>query len=185
MARGRGGAAGFVGARGADEVERCRAFGAAGPLGAALRTLGTLDGDETLLEKAVAGPRAVARAASSMRSPCWRSAAPRASRPARTTPARRSGRRSTGLASCGADAVANEAHRELVAAGARPRRDPAARRTKLTAAELRVARRAAEGLSNREIAQALFLTENTVQTHLRHAFRKLAISSRSQLAGAL
>jgi DNA-binding CsgD family transcriptional regulator len=44
---------------------------------------------------------------------------------------------------------------------------------------------AADGMTNREIAQALFLTENTIQTHLRAAFRKLGIGSRSQLARAL
>jgi DNA-binding CsgD family transcriptional regulator len=86
---------------------------------------------------------------------------------------------------CGADAVAVRAHDELVAAGARPRRDPTESRTNLTAGELRVARLAAEGMTNREVAQALFLTENTIETHLRSVFRKLDISSRSQLARAL
>ena len=83
---------------------------------------------------------------------------------------------------CGADAVTVRAHDELVAAGARPRRDPTESRSNLTASELRVARMAAEGMTNREIAQALFLTENTIETHLRSVFRKLEISSRSQLA---
>ena len=86
---------------------------------------------------------------------------------------------------CGADAVVTRAHDELVAAGARPRRDPIESRSELTAAELRVARMAAEGMTNREIAQGLFLTENTIQTHLRNAFRKLDIPSRSQLARSL
>jgi DNA-binding NarL/FixJ family response regulator len=44
---------------------------------------------------------------------------------------------------------------------------------------------AAEGMTNREIAQALFLTENTIETHLRSVFRKLDIRSRTQLARAL
>jgi DNA-binding NarL/FixJ family response regulator len=44
---------------------------------------------------------------------------------------------------------------------------------------------AAEGMSNREIAQALFVTLRTIEMHLSNAFRKLAISSRTQLAGAL
>ena len=86
---------------------------------------------------------------------------------------------------CGADAVAVRAHDELVTAGARPRRDPTESRSNLTASELRVARMAAEGMTNREIAQALFLTENTIETHLRSVFRKLDIRSRSQLARAL
>jgi len=55
----------------------------------------------------------------------------------------------------------------------------------LTPAERRVADAVAGGLSNREAAQALFLTEKTVETHLRSAYRKLGISSRVQLADAL
>ena len=54
----------------------------------------------------------------------------------------------------------------------------------LTASELRVARLAADGFTNREIAERLFVTERTVETHLRHAFQKLDISSRLQLPGA-
>jgi DNA-binding NarL/FixJ family response regulator len=44
---------------------------------------------------------------------------------------------------------------------------------------------AAEGMTNREIAQALFFTENTIETHLRSVFRRLEIGARSQLARAL
>ena len=77
------------------------------------------------------------------------------------------------------------AHDELVTAGARPRRDPTESRSTLTPSELRVARLAAEGMTNREIAQGLFVTENTIETHLRSVFRKLDIRSRSQLARAL
>ena len=51
----------------------------------------------------------------------------------------------------------------------------------LTTSELRVARLAADGFTNREIAERLFVTERTVETHLRHAFQKLDISSRLQL----
>lgn len=51
--------------------------------------------------------------------------------------------------------------------------------------ELRVARLAAEGRSNREIAEALFVTINTVETHLRHTYQKLAIERRERLADAL
>jgi DNA-binding CsgD family transcriptional regulator len=88
-------------------------------------------------------------------------------------------------AECGADVLAARAHDELVAAGARPRRDPIESRSTLTASELRVARMAAEGMTNREIAQALFLTEKTIEVHLTRAYRKLEIRSRSQLARAL
>jgi DNA-binding CsgD family transcriptional regulator len=55
----------------------------------------------------------------------------------------------------------------------------------LTPTELRVARLAAEGASNPEIAQALFVTVKTIETHLGHAYRKLGIGSRSELRGAL
>jgi DNA-binding CsgD family transcriptional regulator len=41
---------------------------------------------------------------------------------------------------------------------------------------------AAEGLSNPQIAQALFVTRRTVETHLRHAFQKLDVRSREELA---
>jgi DNA-binding NarL/FixJ family response regulator len=44
---------------------------------------------------------------------------------------------------------------------------------------------AAHGDSNPEIAQALFLTRRTVETHLTHAYQKLDISSRAELADAL
>ena len=52
----------------------------------------------------------------------------------------------------------------------------------LTAQELQIARRAAEGLSNREIAERLFMSHRTVGAHLRHIFTKLDITSRIQLA---
>ena len=86
---------------------------------------------------------------------------------------------------CGAEVLAARAHDELLVAGARPRRDPVESRTRLTASELRVARLAANGLSNREIAQALFVTEKTVEVHLTSSYRKLDISSRSQLGRVL
>jgi DNA-binding NarL/FixJ family response regulator len=55
----------------------------------------------------------------------------------------------------------------------------------LTAAQLRVARLAADGLGNREIAETLFVTEKTVEGHLAQAYRKLGIASRTRLAAAL
>jgi DNA-binding NarL/FixJ family response regulator len=88
-------------------------------------------------------------------------------------------------ARCGATAVAARAHDELVTAGARPRRDPIESRSRLTASETRVAKMAAEGMTNREIAQALFLTEKTIEVHLTSTYRKLDIGSRSQLPRAL
>jgi DNA-binding CsgD family transcriptional regulator len=86
---------------------------------------------------------------------------------------------------CGATALAEQASHELGAAGDQPRRTSPERRDELTAAELRVARMAAEGMTNREIAQALFLTEKTIEHHLSSVYRKLDIRSRVQLVRAL
>ena len=55
----------------------------------------------------------------------------------------------------------------------------------LTSIEWRVAGLAADGLSNRQIAQHLFITQPTVETHLRHAFHKLGITSRADLPAQL
>ncbi|UJA19819.1 AAA family ATPase [Thermoleophilia bacterium SCSIO 60948] len=85
----------------------------------------------------------------------------------------------------GASAVATEAREELVLAGARPRRLARRGPDSLTASERRVARMAAGGMMNREIAQSLFVTLRTVEGHLSNAFRKLEIESRDELAGAL
>jgi DNA-binding CsgD family transcriptional regulator len=87
--------------------------------------------------------------------------------------------------SCGAIPVADRAREELVAAGARPRRERLHGVEALTSSETRVARLAAQGQSNREIAQALFVTLRTVETHLTHVYRKLDIESRDALPGAL
>ena len=170
-----------------EELERCRAFGASGPLGTSLRTLGLIEPGVSgigLLEQAVAHLQlSPARLEHALALLDLGAATRRAGRRA---DAREPLREALDLArACGADAIAVRAHDELVAAGARPRRDPTESRSSLTASELRVARMAAEGMTNREIAQALFLTENTIETHLRSVFRKLEIQSRSQLARAL
>lgn len=85
----------------------------------------------------------------------------------------------------GAGALVAVARRELLAAGSRPRRARLSGREALTASELRVAEQAAEGISNREIAQSLFITVKTVESHLGNAYGKLGISSRSDLPAAL
>jgi DNA-binding CsgD family transcriptional regulator len=85
----------------------------------------------------------------------------------------------------GAVPLAETARMELRATGARPRRAAFSGADALTPAEHRVAQLAAHGLTNREIAQELFITPKTVQTHLAHAYRKLDISSRRQLSSAL
>jgi DNA-binding CsgD family transcriptional regulator len=86
---------------------------------------------------------------------------------------------------CGAPTVADRARTELVLAGGRPRRTASTGVGALTATEQRVARLAAHGPTNREIAQALFVTEKTVEAHLARAYRKLGIRSRGELATRL
>jgi DNA-binding CsgD family transcriptional regulator len=85
----------------------------------------------------------------------------------------------------GAAALAAEVRQELLAIGARPRRAALTGPDALTSTERRVAALAADGLSNRQIAEHLFITQATVETHLRHAFRKLGITSRTGLPGDL
>ena len=85
----------------------------------------------------------------------------------------------------GARRIANQARSELIAAGAKPRRDAITGRDALTASELRVARLAAAGKTNREIAQTLFITTKTASAHLSRAYRKLDVTRRGQLAEAL
>jgi len=85
----------------------------------------------------------------------------------------------------GAAGLAADVKRELHAAGARPRRAALVGPDALTAGERRVAALAAEGASNRQIAEHLFITQATVETHLRHAFRKLGITSRGDLPASL
>jgi class 3 adenylate cyclase/predicted ATPase/DNA-binding CsgD family transcriptional regulator len=85
----------------------------------------------------------------------------------------------------GANLLSGEAHKELIATGARPRRIVRSGAAALTPSERRIAAMAAEGMSNREIAQALFVTLRTVEMHLSNAFRKLDVSSRTQLPAAL
>jgi DNA-binding CsgD family transcriptional regulator len=86
---------------------------------------------------------------------------------------------------CGAPVLADRARAELRAAGARPRRPRISGAEALTPSERRIVSMAADGLSNPEIAQALFVTKKTVEAHLGSAYRKLDINSRAQLAGAL
>lgn len=86
---------------------------------------------------------------------------------------------------CGAVPLVERAREELRATGARPRKLTFTGLDALTAQERRVAEMAAEGMSNREIAQALFVTRRTIETHLGNAYQKLGIDSRAQLQKAL
>jgi DNA-binding NarL/FixJ family response regulator len=86
---------------------------------------------------------------------------------------------------CEALALEQRARAELSAAGLRPRRRQLTGADALTPAEARVAQLAADGASNRAIAQSLFLSLRTVETHLTRTYQKLGIESRAQLADAL
>jgi DNA-binding CsgD family transcriptional regulator len=85
----------------------------------------------------------------------------------------------------GFDGVGELARQELRASGETSRRRAPEARDQLSPQELQIARMAAEGLTNREIGQKLFLSHRTVGSHLYRLFPKLGISSRGQLAGAL
>jgi DNA-binding CsgD family transcriptional regulator len=88
-------------------------------------------------------------------------------------------------ARCGAIALERRARAELAAIGVRPRTAHHSGADSMTPSERRVAELAAAGGTNREIAQTLFVTEKTVETHLGRSFRKLNISSRRQLPDVL
>lgn len=170
-----------------EDVELARAWGARRTLGRSLRILGSIKGGSEGIERireAVsvleASPArleyaaALADLGSSLR---------RANRRAEAREFLRGGLE---LAQrLGATVLTDRAHEELIATGARPRRLVLSGVDSLTPSERRIATMAAEGLSNREIAQALFVTLRTVEMHLSNAFRKLDISSRTQLPAAL
>ena len=84
---------------------------------------------------------------------------------------------------CGSLIETDRAMDELRAAGARPRRPARRGVDSLSAQERRVAAMATDGLSNREIAEALFLTRRTVEMHLTGAYRKLGVAGRGGPAG--
>jgi DNA-binding CsgD family transcriptional regulator len=171
----------------AEEVELARTWGAPRALGAALRAAGLVQGGKrglALLEEAV---QALAGSPAKLEHAKARMELGAALRRAnRRADAREHLRQAVELATiCGATPLATRAERELLATGARPRRIALSGVESLTPSERRVAEMAAEGPTNREIAQALFVTQRTVEVHLTSIYRKLGISSRSQLAAAL
>jgi DNA-binding CsgD family transcriptional regulator len=85
----------------------------------------------------------------------------------------------------GAEAFARRAERELLATGAHARKRTVDTRDQLTPQEAQIARLAGDGHTNREIASQLFISPSTVEYHLRKAFRKLGVKSRTQLDNRL
>ena len=88
-----------------------------------------------------------------------------------------------GFDELGARLWAERARIELRASGQVARRRDPSTRDGLTAQELQIVHLVVQGLSNREVATQLFLSSRTIDFHLRNVFRKLDISSRTQLAG--
>jgi DNA-binding CsgD family transcriptional regulator len=169
------------------ELADVRAFGAPRALGIALRVAGltrggpeglallhesatALDDSPALLERA----RSLAELGAALR------------RDGQRTAARDPLARALELAAgCGAGPLAARVRDELRAAGARPRRPWRTGVDALTPSELRVARLAADGRSNREIAGELYVTLKAIEGHLARAYAKLGIDGRGQLAAAL
>jgi len=171
----------------ADSLPRARRCGAPRNLGVALRIAGLLEGQErgiTLAREAVevlAGSGAQLELAQALvdLGMLLRHAG-------RRVEARRHLASGLDLARrCGARPLAERALEELRASGARPRRDQLTGRDALTPSELRLARLAADGQTNRQIAQELYLSEKTVEMHLGRAYRKLGIRGRGELTVAL
>jgi DNA-binding CsgD family transcriptional regulator len=171
----------------AEELAAARKFGAPATVGTSLRAAGLIEAGSTGIEhlrEAVAQlersparlqhARALADLGAALRRNGKRREAQHALRQALDLADR-----------CGSKAVADQARAELVITGARPRRARISGVESLTASERRVAQLAAEGLTNRQIAQALFVSHPTVVTHLSHCYQKLNISSREQLADLL
>ena len=169
-----------------EDLDQARNFGSQRALGAALRVRGLLRKEQGLedLSDAVTTLAASQDRLEHIRALVDLGAALR--RAGRRTAARPPLREALHLAARGgATALASTARAELLATGARPRRDESRGRDALTASERRTAMLAGEGRSNREIAQALFVTQRTVETHLTHAYSKLGIERREQLPGVL
>ena len=80
------------------------------------------------------------------------------------------------------EAFAERARVEVEATGERARKRTVPKIDQLTPQEAHVARLAVQGSTNREIAAQLFISPSTVEYHLRKAFRKLGVKSRTQLA---
>ncbi len=170
-----------------EELELARAFGAPGALGVALRAAGVMAGGDRgalLLREAIdALERGDARLE---RARSLADLGAMLRRRNRRTEARELLREALDAARrAGAKPLAEYAETELRATGARPRRVVLRGLDSLTASERRIAELASEGLTNREIAQTLFVTARTVEGHLTSVFRKLQLDSRNELWPAL
>jgi len=89
------------------------------------------------------------------------------------------------LVAMGADGFADQARHELAATGETARRRSVDTLLELTAQEAHIARLAAEGRTNPEIAAQLYVSPRTVEWHMSKIFTKLGVSSRRRLGQAL
>jgi DNA-binding CsgD family transcriptional regulator len=169
-----------------EELVEARRWGAPGSLARTLRLLGTMrrqDGLDLLHEAVEIADGSPARLEHAKALTALGSALRLARRP---SDARAPLRDAFEIAThCGAQPLAEHARTELYAAGARPRREALTGVESLTPSERRVADLAAEGQSNRDIAQALYVTPKTVEVHLTSIYRKLGVRNRADLTEAL
>lgn len=169
------------------EVEQARAFTARRALGIALRVQGLLAPRAeslSLVSEAVLALQGTGARLEYARAMVDLGGALR--RASRRTEARTKLRAAVELAEqCDAGTLAARARSELRSVGGRPLHARHTGRDSLSPAEIRVATMAATGMSNRDIAQALFVTLKTVEWHLGQTYRKLGLRSRTQLATAL
>jgi DNA-binding CsgD family transcriptional regulator len=175
------GAADTIAARARVIAER---WGTPGAIGSALRVSGVISADVEMLRAAVAHLETSALRLEHARASADLGAALR--RQGDRRDARDPLRAALGLArECGADGLAARAAAELAATGEHV--SPRARdgTDALTPSERRITRLAADGLSNKDIAQALFLSIKTIEMHLRNSYRKLDITSRQELKSTL
>ena len=157
-----------------EELDAARRWGAPGPVARALRVLGTTrrgEGHAHLREAVAVAEPSSARLEHAKSLVALGAALRRAGQRAES---REPLRRGFELATRGgATPVADAARAELYSAGGRPRRDALSGPASLTPSERRVAELAADGSSNRDIAQTLYVTPKTVEVHLTSVYRKL------------
>jgi DNA-binding NarL/FixJ family response regulator len=168
------------------ELEAARHWGAPGAIARALRVLGTLrrdDGHDLLREAVATAEGSPARLEHAKALVALGSALRRAGRRADARDPLRRGLELAGRS--GATPLADQARTELYSAGGRPRRTALSGPESLTPSERRIAELAAEGSTNRDIAQTLYVTPKTVEVHLTSVYRKLGISTRAKLSAAL
>jgi DNA-binding CsgD family transcriptional regulator len=176
-------------ARALVEEERplARAFGTQRAIGVNLHTAGLLEKGEARIQTLKRATEALARSQSRLDyadALCDYGAALR--RAKRRSDARAPLREAREIARAArAEPLHDRAVQELRATGERVRRPDVAGADALTASEQRIASMAAAGASNQDIAQALFVTVKTVETHLGHVYQKLNLAGRRQLANAL